>query len=203
MSDDEPKNTEPRNLLDVLDTLVAERGGADCFSAVQMMSARALVRCLGAMCNGDMVRAGSIEVLERMLPPKVDASSAPMDLEKLSDRELGALQRLIEIGQGIKPSREHKPRSARRWLSDQLADVLDAAEKRPGGANEIDKIECRSLMCSLLSPLWRGEDFWPPYLSALPVPAEPAPNVAAEPESVAPNNVVPLRSAPARTPAMQ
>jgi hypothetical protein len=97
MSDDEPKNTEPRNLLDVLDTLVAERGGADCFSAVQMMSARALVRCLGAMCNGDMVRAGSIEVLERMLPPKVDASSAPMDLEKLSDRELGALQRLIEI----------------------------------------------------------------------------------------------------------
>ena len=59
----------PKTLQDVLNDIVASRGGIDAFSAAQLVAARGLARVLGRLNDGDVSKASSIAVLESMLPP--------------------------------------------------------------------------------------------------------------------------------------
>jgi hypothetical protein len=207
MSDD-AKTTDdmmPRTLMQVLDCIVAERGGRGAFNTAQLLAARGLVRVLNEVNNGDVGKAASIDTLMSMLPPK-GAALAPIDMSHLSDRELAALERLVEIGNGTKPRIEHKPKSTRHWLAVELAAKLDAVVKGNIGEVDVplkDLAEVRSLVMSLLSPLLTQDLFRDTFESAFaPYPVVPLPAVAdnapvAVPESpraipAAVDNVVPF-----------
>jgi hypothetical protein len=65
----------PVSLQDVLDAVIDERGGRDAFSMPQLLAARAFVRLLAALSNGDVTKASGIATLEKMLPPLNSANS--------------------------------------------------------------------------------------------------------------------------------
>jgi hypothetical protein len=139
------------------------------------------------------VDARAVADLVGLLPPK-PVSGPPVDLTKLSDRELGALERLVEIGSGVKPSREHKPKSSRYWASFDLVVLLDRIEARGVSSSITDeeRVEVRSLICGILGTVVLPGHLWSPEMFIAPALAEPV--ATSEPTPLpAPTNVVALR----------
>jgi len=120
-----------KTLQDVLDSIIAERGGPDAFTPVQMMAARGLTRCLGALKDGDTSKASAIETLQAMLPPKVTVPSGPpVDYGRLSDREVFAAEKLYRIAAGLEPIREHRRKSNTHWDAVRVAALADQVHAR-------------------------------------------------------------------------
>ena len=207
MSDDAP--TKDVTLQDLLDELIAERGGPACFSTVQRLAARAMIRAMVAIQGGKLSSTASIEAIERMLPPRVEQpQSKPWNLELLSDHQLAVLEKLAAVATGeVPPRTEHRPRSRRYWLAQDLARVLDGGVTGDIGrakASEETLIEVRNLVQDLLSPLYlptlfeetfRGAWSVSTWVPPAPIPAVENNAPAAVPESPrvpAATNVVPL-----------
>lgn len=96
-------NAMQETLQDVLDSIIAERGGLNSFDVKSVLAARGLVRLMSALNNDDTSKRGGIAALEAMLPPrpappklaeKLEIEFVPM-LSKLSDAELATLQAIF------------------------------------------------------------------------------------------------------------
>jgi hypothetical protein len=187
----------------VLAAIVEARGGAGAFTVETLAIASAVAHLLVGIGDGDAAGAASVATLTAMLPANADPSP-PVDLARLSDRELAALERLIEIGTCVKPRREHKPKSSRYWAAFDLVALLDRIEARGTGAPITDDecVEVRSMITEVLglvvlpARLWLPEMYFAPPSPVLPPADVPEPTAAAPaPER---SNVVPIRpSAPA------
>jgi hypothetical protein len=192
----------PKTLQDVLDGLIRERGGLVAFDTKAMVTARALTRVLAAVSAGDTSKAASIPALEAMLPPKTAQPGRPWDLSKLNNKQLALLDKLacIATGEAV-PKSEHRPRSRRYWLAQDLARVLDNGVTGEIGMAEASPetlIEVRGLVTDLLSPLHIPVLFEETFRGAWAYPPTVENNApAASPESAravpAAGNVVPIR----------
>jgi hypothetical protein len=93
---DPEQSALPQTLLDVFTGIASERGGIESFNTAQRVALRALVRVLANMSAGDVSKAGSIEALTDMLPPKLGAAAGEthVDLSTLSDEELKTLENI-------------------------------------------------------------------------------------------------------------
>jgi hypothetical protein len=95
----------PATLNDVLSAIISERGGPDAFDVKQMLAARGLVRLMACLNDGDLAKAGSIAVLESMLPPRpappekgptaLEVTFVNEQLAKLSDEEIANLEAIV------------------------------------------------------------------------------------------------------------
>jgi hypothetical protein len=104
--------TEMPTMQDVLDAIVAERGGRAAFNASQYVAARALVRLLAACANGDVSKVSGVAVLERMLPPlpskPAQASDLRSYLDELAQRPPPSSADDISVPEDPVPGRAHE-----------------------------------------------------------------------------------------------
>ena len=84
-------NEMPKNLSELVDQLVAERGGMGAFTVKQKMIVRGLACALAHLSNGDHCNLSEIAAMEAQLPPL----QPEPDLSLLTEDALGKLQRLI------------------------------------------------------------------------------------------------------------
>jgi hypothetical protein len=176
----------------VLADIISSRGGSAAFSTESLAIASAVSHLLIGVADGDMVGASNITALLALLPPRRDGPPPQINMDLLSDREVSALQRLVEIGTGVKPRIEHKPKTQRYWDAIALADRLDeiVTDDRVGYCDAQlsaeDRVEIAGLIMALVSPLhipvlfeetlrgaWDTQNWVPP--SCIVAPENPAP----------------------------
>src|SRR5262245_57874943 len=153
MTDNAPPTHEA-----VLASIVEARGGRSCFTTETLAIASALAHLLVGLGDGDVAGAQSVTALLALLPPRVEHPGKPWNLELLSDRQLTILERLQAIATGEAPPMiEHRPRSRRYWIAQDLVRVLDTGVTGQIGRAEASAetlIEIRNLVQDLLSPLY-------------------------------------------------
>jgi hypothetical protein len=173
----------------VLASIIASRGGRASFTPETLAIASAVAGLLVSIADGDVAGASSVAALTGMLPAK-SVETAPVDPSRYSDRELAALQRLIEIGNGSRPRRERAPKSSRYWASFDLVAVLDRIEARGPNkpATEDEIVEVRTLVTAILGLVVLLGHLAAPSWAA---PPDPVPEPVAPPAA----NVIPLRPA--------
>jgi hypothetical protein len=122
-------NLEPTS-EQMLEDLIATRGGSGAFSAIQTALARALVRTTIAAANGDpQARPSEITALASLLPPVAERPAEKRwDLTALNDRELRALELIGAkcTGMAPPPRRKRSPRTRSCAAYCNLADRLEA-----------------------------------------------------------------------------
>ena len=183
-----------RTYQDALDQIIREHGGAAAFNTAQMLAARGLVRILAAVSAGDVRQASSIEALERLLPPRA-AGGGQIDLSKLDDAELDALEAMVAKAGTVAPP---EPGSERAQINELLAmnetlqGIIAAREREADAARQGEETwrrlaenagaacdDMRKRLEAAEAAAWRA---------AHPEPQQAAPG---QPEAK-PSNVVPL-----------
>jgi hypothetical protein len=180
----------------VLASIVETRGGRACFTVEQLAIASAVSHLLTALADGDPAGAANVATLIALLPPPREPLP-PVDLSLLSDRELSALERLIQIGTGERPRIEHNPRSRRYWAAFDLVASLDKIEARGTPITDDEIVTVRNAVLSLAYPVTLPAKLWECYLPAPVVPAPAVENIAPaavpkSPRVPAATNVIPL-----------
>jgi hypothetical protein len=168
----------PKTLQEALDAVVGEHGGYSALDTAQLLTCRALVRVLAEMSAGDTSKASSIVALQGMLPAKAEAAGGKaFDISRLTDRQVGIFERLLAVGCGDEPQREHRCKSSHHWNAMQAVALLDKFFKRvaspdedhkyqipraliatesnptPVGWTDRERVELRSCLDALLDPL--------------------------------------------------
>jgi hypothetical protein len=172
------------------------RGGRQCFSTEQLAIASAISHMLVLIGDGDTTGASGVPALLAMLPPPRDPPPQ-MDLTRLNNRELAALERLVQIGTGERPRIEHNPRSRRYWAAFDLVASLDKIEARGTPITDDEIVTVRNAVLSLAYPVTLPAKLWECYLPGPAVPAPAVENIAPaavleSPRLQAATNVVPL-----------
>jgi hypothetical protein len=166
---------------DLFERIVAEYGGADRLSLVQLAAARALSNAI----DGDSLNPKEVADLAALLPAKpVDAPA--YDLTRLNDTEFAQLNGLLRRAAGETPapsvSQEPKPvrrrkRSRRAEEALELAAFLDRIEA-PGkkiATNSAEATEIRNAIVRLLCRVTCVNALWPEARQPKPATPEPAP----------------------------
>jgi hypothetical protein len=187
----------PQTLVDVFTGIASERGGIESFNTAQRVALRALVRVLANMSAGDVSKAGSIEALTDMLPPKAGSGAdGHIDLSNLSDDDLATLERIATEHGDPGPAPTGSPEATIAEQNRQIAalhELVDRANDRARIAEQGEMMqrhmadaavaECNRLRAQV----------------AIPAPAatQTAPSATVESSKAVPTptNVVPIRSA--------
>jgi hypothetical protein len=92
----------PKNLSELLDRLIAERGGMGKFTVKQYMIVRGLAYRLARLSNGDRCDLSEIAAMEAQLPP-LQEPKPPADWSLLTDDEVNECDRLLRKAYGLGP----------------------------------------------------------------------------------------------------
>jgi hypothetical protein len=104
-----------------------------------MLAARGLVRVLNDINNGDTAKAASISALESMLPPKGDVAGKAFEISRLTALQVGVFEKLVAIGCGEEPQREHRAKSTHWFNAVSAAALLDRFFARAASPGEDHK----------------------------------------------------------------
>jgi hypothetical protein len=175
--------------------ITAERGGQQTFSVVALSLARQLaVMLVNPASKAD---PAAVARLLEMLPAK--SAEPPLDLSRLSDKQLNDLEAICAVAKGEAPPPRQRKRkrklpaqTPRQIEAVRLAALLDAADTA-GELTDNDANEARNSIGSLLFPLATLARLVPPelFVTAAPPPT-PEPEMPKPEPKPAAANVVPL-----------
>ena len=118
---------------DLLSALIEERGGRHRFTLPELSICRALAELL-ATADPDPKTVAS---LASLLPDRGAPGSSPVDLGRLSDRELAMLDFIAAKAAGRHEPRPERKQSKRWDASQRVMKLLDFIEAEGGGGDII------------------------------------------------------------------